>query len=181
MYRFLRNYRATPHSTTGKSPSELMFSNRPYRTRLPEIKSTYEDTVIREKDRKAKEKMKMYADDHTNVKTSDISVGNTVLVKQNKINKLTPPFNPDPLVVIEKKGSMITAKSSTNNKEIRRNSSFFKRIKNREVVDKVHEIPSEIYESDTENRDENPNRGLRRNPVRQRNRPRIYKKILIIL
>eukprot|EP00794_Sanderia_malayensis_P005831 gene5831-6529_t len=34
--RFLLNYRATPNSTTGKSPPELLF-NRQIRTRLPEI------------------------------------------------------------------------------------------------------------------------------------------------
>ena len=34
LYRFLLNYRATPHSTTGFSPSELLF-NRKIRTKLP--------------------------------------------------------------------------------------------------------------------------------------------------
>ena len=43
LYRFLRNYRATPHSSTGNSPAEIMFPGRSYRTRLPEVKGKYDD------------------------------------------------------------------------------------------------------------------------------------------
>ena len=93
MYRFLRNYRATPHSSINKSPSELMFSSRPYQTRLPEIKPMYEDTAIREKDGEAKRKMKIYADNHMNVNVSNFNINDIVLVKQ-KVNKVPPPFKP---------------------------------------------------------------------------------------
>ena len=34
--RFLRNYRATPHPSTGEAPATLMFG-RPMRTKLPEV------------------------------------------------------------------------------------------------------------------------------------------------
>lgn len=34
--KFLLAYRSTPHSTTGKSPAEMLF-NRQIRTKLPEI------------------------------------------------------------------------------------------------------------------------------------------------
>ena len=183
MYRFLRNYRATPHSSTDKSPSELMFSSRPYRTRLPEIKPLYDDAVIREKDSAAKRKMKMYADNHMNVKESNFNISDIVLVKQKKVNKLTPPFNPDPLVVISIKGSMITAKSTTTQKEITRNSSFFKKINYREteeydVLDDensdeiVENVIDENYGDHIQVGDENP----RRNPLRQRNRPQFLQK-----
>ena len=53
-------------------------------------------------------------------------IGDSVLVRQPKENKLTTPFNPQPLEVIQKKGSMITAGNSR--RSITRNSSFFKRI-----------------------------------------------------
>lgn len=36
IFKFLMNYRATPHSTTGKSPSQLLF-NRQICTKLPEV------------------------------------------------------------------------------------------------------------------------------------------------
>jgi hypothetical protein len=39
MYRFLRQYRATPHSSTGISPSEAL-NQRKLKTELPQITST---------------------------------------------------------------------------------------------------------------------------------------------
>ena len=83
LYRFLRNYRATPHYSTNKSPAELMFPGRSYRTRLPEIKCKYKDDhEIRKRDKLVKEKMKTNADDNRNVKMASFSIGDTVLVKQ---------------------------------------------------------------------------------------------------
>ena len=35
LQRFLRSYRATPHAMTGRSPAEVVFNGRQYRTRLP--------------------------------------------------------------------------------------------------------------------------------------------------
>ena len=64
LYTFLLNYRATPHSTTGYPPSELLF-NRSIRTKLPQrtkVKDTQKDSIVRSKDEKAKDKMKKYAD-----------------------------------------------------------------------------------------------------------------------
>ena len=180
MFRFLRNYRATPHSSTGKPPSELMFSRRTYRTRLPEVKPLYDDGVIRERDGAAKRKMKMYADNHSNVKNSNFQLDDTVLVKQKKVNKLTPPFDPNPMIIIAIKGSMITAKSRKTNKEITRNSSFFKKINdcqdtefeifdeedNSEIVDNVVGENRRVIPTADEN-----TLVPRRNPIRERNRP----------
>ena len=36
MYKFLRNYRATPHSTTGISPAQALYG-RNIRIKLPEV------------------------------------------------------------------------------------------------------------------------------------------------
>ena len=38
LYKFLRNYRSTPHTSTGKSPAEALFG-RAIRTRLPQTTS----------------------------------------------------------------------------------------------------------------------------------------------
>ena len=59
---FLRNYRAAPHATTGRSPAELMFSRKEYEVRLPQMPKLYSDKELREKDRFAKFKMKYYAE-----------------------------------------------------------------------------------------------------------------------
>ena len=65
LYRFMLNYRATPHCTTGIAPSELLL-NRKIQTKLSqiEIDTTLPDTRpnIEEMDKQAKEKMKEHAD-----------------------------------------------------------------------------------------------------------------------
>ncbi len=60
LYQFLFNYRATPHSTTGVSPAQLLF-NRKIGTKLPEAtvsNDTPVDSLVRDKDTQAKKKMK---------------------------------------------------------------------------------------------------------------------------
>ena len=70
--------------------------------------------------------MKYRHDHNTNVRPSNIELGDTVLVKNTSLKKTTP-FNANPMQVVAKKGSMVTARSN-NNKHITRNSSHFKKI-----------------------------------------------------
>ena len=74
--------------------------------------------------------MKANADDNKNVKTAQFCIGDTVLVKQKKLNKFTTPFSPVPHIIVKMKGSMIIAKSINFNKWTTRNSSFFKKVPN---------------------------------------------------
>ena len=57
------------------------------------------------KDRDAEQKMKMKAnaDPKLGVREGKIKLEDTVLIKQPKCNKLSPPFSPVPIVVEEKK------------------------------------------------------------------------------
>ena len=58
LYTFLLNYRATPHSTTGYRPSELLF-NRSIQTKLPQtvtVRDRQKDSVVQSKDEEAKSK-----------------------------------------------------------------------------------------------------------------------------
>ena len=82
--------------------------------------------IMAERDAEQKSKIKVYADLKLGAKPSDIKPGDTVLVRQPKKNKLSTPFNPEPLVVEGKKGSMVTA--SDGIKSIMWNSSMFKVI-----------------------------------------------------
>ena len=136
--------------------------------------------------------MKMYADNHMNIKKLNFKINDIVLVKQKKVNKFTPPFNPEPLVTISMKGSMITAKSTTTQKEITRNSSFFKKIiyqekkENYEVLDEensnsnsdenVVDVDVDNYVENLQVGDEDPIIAPRRNPLRRRNRPQYLQK-----
>ena len=58
---------------------------------------------------------------------SSLQVGDTVLVRQREASKLSTPFDPQPLVVADKKGSMITAKRD-GEATITRNVSMFHRL-----------------------------------------------------
>ena len=52
----------------------------------------------------------------------------SVLVRQEKRNKLSTPFEPISYHVTRVKGSTITAQTTTDNRNVTRNSSFFKTI-----------------------------------------------------
>ena len=87
---FLRNYRATPHRTTGKAPAELMFPNRNFKTKVPTMKPVtpyHHDKEVREQDQRKKQIMKRYADSKRYVKDHDMEIGDVVLVPERKINK----------------------------------------------------------------------------------------------
>ncbi|KAK3092457.1 hypothetical protein FSP39_003031 [Pinctada imbricata] len=132
IYQFLRNYRATPHSTTGIPPATALFG-RNITIRIPEVNFKKDDTKIRQRDRKQKEKMKTHADKKNQAKPSKLQKGDTVIVKQKRENKLSPPYNEKPLEIIENKGSMITA--GNEDKTITRNSSAFKEVPKPEMTE----------------------------------------------
>ena len=68
--------------------------------------------------------MKEYHDKRTNAKELTFSIGDAVLVKQQKKNKFSTRFNPNICTVKHVKGTMITATSEIHN--ISRNVTFFK-------------------------------------------------------
>lgn len=125
IYKFLRNYRACPHPSTGLCPSEVMF-NRKIKTVLPQFTVPQNDKFVRERDTKIKLKNKQYADKKRKARPSNLKSGDAVLVRQPKKNKLTTPFNPNPGVIIEKKGSMVTVKHG--DRTLTRDASHFKPI-----------------------------------------------------
>ena len=112
LQRFLRAYRATPHRSTGFAPATLMFNGRQYRTRLPSAKhqaAAFHEEVKRNDDQ-SKFAMKIQSDKKAYVKPSNIVPGYKILIRQRKINKLTPPYDPQPFEVTARNGSQIVAK-----------------------------------------------------------------------
>lgn len=81
------NYRATPHSTTGFAPFELLF-NRKIKKKLPQIsteKNSDTDRIVQRNDERAKERMKKYAIKRSRARVFNTRVGDTVLiVKESK-------------------------------------------------------------------------------------------------
>ena len=111
LYKFLRNYRATPHTSTDKPPAELLF-NRPFRTVLLELTQPVNYVTVRVKDEHSKLRIKQHADAYAYAKAKPhkINIGDTVLIRQKPTGKLWTPFSPVVYPVIQVKGSMITAK-----------------------------------------------------------------------
>jgi len=196
LYEFLRQYRATPHMTTNVSPSEAL-NGRKLKITLPEVsptparKHTLQETrkTMAERDAEQKSKIKAYADSKLNTKPSNIKPGDTVLVRQTKKNKLSTPFNPEPLVVQEKKGSMVTA--SDGFKSITRNSSMFKIIPkdlkaegDRREQEEPEDFPAEQAEVSTRDEDPTPSSandgGLRRSQRQRRPPARLTDYVQII-
>ena len=124
MYRFLLDYRTTPHCSTGLAPATVFFG-RDIRNRLPHLPVTPQhDATLRRRDTDAKAMMKHYADQKAYVKPSGINVNDPVLVKDTSSYPQTP-YQPIPMTVVKKKGSIITAQRG--HQLITRNSSFFKK------------------------------------------------------
>lgn len=136
LFRFLRHYRATPHSTTAKSPAEML-NGRKLKTELPVlelIKKTkrvhFADQVenVRARDERLKSYMKSLADERNKASFSNMKEKDHVLVKNDGSkfrNKLSPIYRPEPLTITAKKGTMVTARSDSG-WEVTRNESCFK-------------------------------------------------------
>ena len=124
---FPLNYLATPHTTTKTPPATMMFI-RNIRTKLPQLGVNVDEDALDQSaencDGQARCKMKSYADERRHTKATTLSVGDTVLLKQNRDNKLSTKFNPKPLPVTNVKCTMITAHRPGF--VITRNHSFFK-------------------------------------------------------
>ena len=128
LVEFLRVYRTTPHSTTSFTPYRLLFGRDP-RTKLPEVTDTQEkhvdDNIVRSRDQEMKQKMKEYADAKRHATNTPMQKGDVVMMKQRRANKTETSRNPQPVIVSNTKGTMVTAQFP-NRREVTRNKSFFK-------------------------------------------------------
>lgn len=146
---YLMMYYTTPHSTTGKTPSELLFG-RTIRTKLPRLSEVAEsrpNADYIDEDMAKKFRGKEIEDLKRKSKASDIQSGDEVLMK-NVIpgNKLTPTFGPARLRVIDKKNARVTVEDELTGNVYQRNSSHFKKFP-------LSILPTGTLEMDSRNRD----------------------------
>ena len=132
---FFRTYRSTPHTSTMFTPFKLMFDRNP-KTKIPDSagpkhhtafpEQHFDNTQLQRQDGEAKRKTKECKDTRNHATLSDIKTGDFVLLKQQKQNKLSTPFNPTPIIVTDTKGSMVTSQSTTHpSTTVTRNSSHY--------------------------------------------------------
>ena len=127
---FLRNYRSTPHSSTGVAPSVLLFgANRT--NRLPSIieeARTFDEfsALALNNDAVHKAKVKVYTDRKRRAKQHNFKLGEDVIIRQKRQSKTMTAFCQAKLKIIAIKGSMITVRTEEG-KEFSRNASRFRR------------------------------------------------------
>ncbi|XP_062710772.1 uncharacterized protein LOC134288869 [Aedes albopictus] len=150
---YLSMYYATPHSTTGKTPSELMFG-RTIRTKIPSLQDVSTDatqcsTDYRDRDLQMKEKGRITEDQQRKAKPSDIVTGDKVLMK-NVIpgNKLTPTFNPTVMTVVDKHGPRVTVLDQESGRSFDRNSSHLKKINDNRNGTSSNEATSDMLQQE---------------------------------
>ena len=98
LYNYLLAYRVSPNMST-KVPPALLLNSKIPRTKIPTVNHEIDKGFLKKlesHDKIMKDKMKKYFDNRYPTKNRQIHIGDRVLVKQPRLNKLTPPFDPDP-------------------------------------------------------------------------------------
>ena len=122
---FLFQYRSTPHTVTLLSPAELLTGWK-LRDKLPQVQPPRDQAteaewqvLLRERYAQRKLREKEYADSKRHATTSDITEGDLILLRQNRENKLSPTFEPEPYRVVEKNGNAVVIENSAGQSKMR--------------------------------------------------------------
>ena len=108
--KYIVAYRNTPHTITGKCPSEMLFG-RKVRTRVPYLADIHNDDH-EWRDRDSELKHRMVENRNRGKEPHLTQVGDLVLVKRDNPSKVQTPFHVDPFVVREVHGPMLVLESS---------------------------------------------------------------------
>ena len=93
---------------------------------------------VRDRDSEHKGKSKLYTDERRRAQCSEVEVGDTVLVRQDKVDKFTTPFNATPHKVVSRTGSQVIVGSPTGARYAR-NSTFVKKYRANEPGNAIQE------------------------------------------
>ena len=88
--------------------------NREMKADLPQYYSPLPDEIVRKKDLESKKKGKDYHD--RNAKESFLKVGDRVLLKQKRQNKLSTRYEDEDYVIVGRKGNAIRIRSESGDK-----------------------------------------------------------------
>ena len=178
IYKFSFPYQNCPHTTTKIPPSDLMF-NRKVKFTFPHINKINIDYVNNELENNisaSKQHAKEYHDKRYHAKNISLLIGDRVMVKQRKLNKLTPIFEqPPPYIVIETKGTLIKAKEENSNRVVTKNISHFCKIpKDAVFPNNTSDESDNDLEYSRHDNNANHNQNNRRYPLRNRQSPCRY-------
>ena len=156
----LMAYRSTPQATTGTTAFFMMFG-REMRSKLPELRRETTDVTreeVRDMDWSSKLSGKVYSASKRGVVSKSVEVGDNVLLKVAKTNKLSPNFHPSPFKVVNKEREQVTVRDDSG-VERKHNTSFAKKYNEQDgpspvelpVGDKMDHADGELEESKEEN------------------------------
>ena len=106
--------------------------------------------LLRERYAQRKLREKEYADSKRHATTSDITEGDLILLRQNRENKLSPTFEPEPYRAVEKNGNAVVIESSAGQSKMR-NAGHMKKFEEpgSETGAREIELPATSATTDT--------------------------------
>ena len=166
---FLVSYNTTPHSTTGKTPTELLFGQS-IRSKIPSVRDlevAYKPCdEAHDRDAIAKEEGRVAEDFRRRARRSSISEGDTVVLKdQLRDNKLSSRFVDENFTVTNRSGNELTVRSQVDGRSYNRVPSHVKKVpdpRGDQTSDapsssvRAHNDPATIPTTITEDGDFNP-------------------------
>lgn len=173
-------YYTTPHSVTGKTPTELMYGHT-IRSKLPAVEDVETAPVnaeYRDRDQLIKEKGKETEDTRRRARLSSIGCGDTVLL-QNLLpsNKLSTTYNPKEFRVVSRSGPRVTIEDPENGKSYDRNIAHLKKVSDSvqpssQVLETSHDSSEEeFYGFELDDGHETPDSSQRGRQRRSTKRP----------
>lgn len=162
---YLAMYNSTPHSVTGKTPSELFFK-RKFRDKIPMVGDVgYEphdtETEVKDRDKIMKEKGKEYADRKRKAKECELEPGDKVYIKNmTKDNKLSLNYDTTSHTVTKAVGGDIQVQNDETGQVYRRNVVHLKKVQgqwkvlNDEANEKEHSNTGTYVESEKESKND---------------------------
>lgn len=125
-------YNSTPHTTTGKTPTELL-RGKSIRSKIPAVRDIEvappPGDGTSDRDAMAKARGGASEDSRRRAQESSLTIGDTVVLKNQSItNKLTPTFADEDYTVINKSGSRLTVQNNETGKTYDRTTSHVKKI-----------------------------------------------------
>ena len=125
---FLRAHRSTSHTATKVPPSVLLFG-RNNNSKIPSINESYTNIkdlleTAKTYDLSLAEKAREYGNKRLRCKSHRFSLGDEVLLRQQKRNKTTSALYTEPLKITKMNGTMVWAENKS--RTVTRNVSYFK-------------------------------------------------------
>ena len=111
LYSYSLACRVSPNMSTKVPPALLLNNKIPKITKIPTTDRVIDNRVhqkLEAHDKIIRDEMKKYFDNRYHTKNRQMQIGDCVLAKQPRLNKLTLPFDPDPYFAKCVKESMVT-------------------------------------------------------------------------